>query len=157
MAYSLETLRSQRKTSIHGRRLGLDSNGYLVGPPAIREQVEDLTTTAASSLSPYGLSRLMATGSTQTGDYTLQAPVIGVQKKIFLQSTSSGCQLVRLSGSALVMGDSLTTAGSTVINFLKQGANITLNAVSSVLWLVTGGRSSLVSSDGLGYSYTTST
>ena len=157
MAYSLETLRSQKITSIHGRRLGLDKNDYLVGPKAVREQVEDLTTTAASSASPYGLTRLMATGSSQLSDYTLQAPVIGVVKRIAMQTSSTGCQLVRASGSALFYGCSVATAGSTVINFLKGFADVTLFAASSVAWRLMNAGTSLVSSDALGISFTTST
>ena len=144
-------------SSVHGRRRGLDANDYLVGPPDIRRQVEDITTTAASSLSPYGMTRYLTSGSSQTNVDTLQAPVIGVQKRIFLHSTSTGGMIIKASGSALFMGASVTTAGSTVIQLHVQGANVTLEAVSSVLWYVVNARSSLVSSDSKGISFTTST
>lgn len=157
MAYLIETLRSQMITSVHGRRLGLDKDDYAVGPKDLRRQVEDVQTTEGSSLSPYGLTRVLTSGSSQTAIHTLQAPVIGVQKRIFLQSTSTGCQIIRFSGSATVIGASLTTAGSTCINLLKQGANVTLEAVTSALWLLTGMQSSLVSSDHSFISFSTST
>lgn len=157
MAYLLETLRNQGVRPAHGRNMKLDKDFYVVGPKDIRRQVEDLTTTAASSLAPYGMSRLMASGSSQLSEYTLQAPVPGVQKRIVLHSSSTGCQLVRASGGALFYGCSVSTAGSTVINFLKAGADVTLEAMSSIAWRLMNAFSSLVSSDNRGYSFTTST
>ena len=157
MAYSLNQLRSDRKTSVHGRRLGLDANDALVGPVGLRDVIEDIQTTAATSALPYGMTRVLTTSSSMSQPYTLQAPIIGLKKRLFLQSTSTGGSVFRLSGSALVMGASLTTAGSTVIQLLKQGANVTLQAVSSVLWLALGMTSSLVSSDAFGVTFTTST
>ena len=157
MAYSLNTLRSQRITSIHGRRLGLDSNGYLVGPPGSRTQIEDQQSTAGTSMPPNGVTRILTTGSTQTGIYPLEAPVIGVTKRIVLTSSSTGCQLVKASGSALFYGCSVSTIGSTVINLLGRGAEVTLHAVSSIAWQMFGAMSSLTSSDHLNLSFTTST
>lgn len=156
MAYLLETLRSQKKVSVHGRMLGIDKDGYLVGPPDIRTQVQDIQTTIATSLAPFGMTRFLTSGSSQNGVHTLQAPVIGVSKQITLDSSSTGCQIVRASGGALFYGCSVTTAGSTVINFLKAGAQVTLQAVSSVAWRVMA-MTSLVSSDAFGISFTTST
>lgn len=157
MAMLLETLRSAKKTSVHGRRLGLDKDDFIVGPKAVRHQVEDFQTTAATSMSPFGISRILTSGSTQCGIYPLQAPVVGVQKRITLDSSSTGCQLVKASGGALFYGCSITTVGSTVINFLKAGANVTLEAVSTIAWRIMNAQTSLVSSDALGISFTTST
>lgn len=157
MAYSLQTLRSQRKTSIYGRRLGLDANDYLVGPPALRKVIEDVSGTAGSSYLPYGVTRILTSGSSQCGIDTLQAPVIGVIKKIFLASSSTGCQLVKASGGALFYGCSVATAGSTVINFLGKGASVILEAVTTAAWYMFGSQSSLVSSDHQSISFTTTT
>ena len=157
MAYSLNTLRSQRITSVHGRRLGMDSGGYLVGPPGVRTAIEDQQSTAGTSMPPYGVTRILTTGSSQCGIYTLEAPVIGVTKRIVLMSSSTGCQLVKASGSALFYGASVSTIGSTVINFLGRGAQVTLHAVSSIAWQMFGSMSSLVSSDHQNISFTTST
>lgn len=157
MAYLLETLRAQRKTSIHGRRLALDKDDYLVGPADLRTQVEDQQSTAGTSMPPNGITRILTTGSSQCGIYPLAAPVIGARKKIVLMSSSTGCQLVKASGSALFYGCSVSTVGSTVINFLGRGANVTLEAVSSIAWQLMGSLSSLVSSDHLNISFTTST
>lgn len=157
MAYLLQTLRAQRQTSVHGRRLGIDKDDFLVGPKSIRHQVEDEQTTAATSFSNYGLTRILTTGSTQTGAYTLQAPVVGASKRIVLMSSSTGCMVVRASGSALFYGCSVSTAGSTVINLLGRGANVSLEAETSLAWRLMNSLSSLVSSDHLNISFTTST
>lgn len=157
MAYSLTTLAAQRITSIHGRKLGVDQNGYLVGPPGLRTQVEDQQSTAGTSMPPNGVTRILTTGSSQCGIYTLQAPVVGARKRIVLTSSSTGGQMVKASGSALFYGCSVSTIGSTVIQFLGRGAEVTLEAVSSVAWQLFGSMSSLVSSDHLNISFTTST
>lgn len=157
MSYSITTLRSQRKTSIYGRRLGLDANDYLVGPLSVRTEIEDQASTAGTSMIPHGVTRILTSGSSQCGIYPLQAPVIGVTKRIVLQSSSTGCQLVKASGSALFYGCSVSTIGSTVINLLGRGAEVTLHAVSSIAWQMFGSMSSLVSSDHLNISFTTST
>lgn len=157
MAYSIETLRRQRIKSIFGRQLGLDKDGYLVGAPDFRTQVEDQQSTAGTSMPPNGVTRILTSGSSQCGIYPLQAPVIGARKRITMESSSTGCQLIKASGSALFYGASITTVGSTVINILKGGADITLEAVSSIAWRMIGAFSSLTSSDHLGISFTTST
>jgi len=157
MAFSIRQLRDGVLTSIHGRRLGLGADDYLQGPKELRTEVEDITTTAASSFAPYGTTVILTSGSTQLGEYTLQAPVPGTRKRIFLNSTSTGCMLVRASGGALFLGASMSTLGSTVINFLGAGANVILEAVSTSKWLIFGAQSSLVSSDHQRFSFTTST
>lgn len=157
MAYSLNTLRSQRITSIHGRRLGLDSNGYLVGPPGSRTQIDDQQSTAGTSMPPNGVTRILTSGSSQNGIYPLEAPVIGVTKRIFLASSSTGGQMVKPSGGALIYGCSVSTIGSTVVTLWGRGANVTLHAVSSLAWYMFGDLSSLVSTDHLNLSFTTST
>ena len=158
MAYSLRQLRDDATfTSIHGRRLGLDSDGNLVGLTDIRTAVENIQTTETSSLAPYGLTLLLTTGSSQNGSVTLQAPRPGNEKRIFLQSTTTGCQFVKASGSALFYGASVSTVGSTVLNFLGAGANVILRAASSIAWVLMGIQSSLVSSDSSKISFTTST
>ena len=157
MAYSLETLRSQKVVSIHGRSLALDKDDYLIGMSGVREFIEDQQSTAGTSMAPSGMTRILTTGSSQCGIYTLMAPVIGATKKIVLMSSSTGCQIVRASGSALFYGCSVSTVGSTVMNFFSRGANVELFAETSVAWRLMSAQSSLVSSDARGFSFTTST
>ena len=163
MAFTVEQIKNEMITSVHGRRLGLDSNAFLTGPKDLRKAVEDITTTAATTASNYGLTRVLTSGSSQTGSYTVEAPVIGTRKMFFQQSTSTGTMAFKFSGGASVMGASVGTAGSTVITLLGQGANACLEAVTTALWLLVNAAvgssagGAVPSSNSLGIQFTTST
>lgn len=137
MATLLEALRSKIRTSIHGRRLGLDDSDYLVGPKAFREQIEDITTTAATSASPFGVTRVLTSGSSQTGSYTLQAPVPGVTKTLALNSTSTGGQQFTATNATIYTASAGTSAA--VVNLYAPGASVQLQAVTTDRWIVVGG------------------
>lgn len=156
MAKLLETLRNSIVTSVHGRRLGIDKDDCLVGPKDMAVQVEDISTTAATSASPYGITNVLTSGSTQTGRYTVQAPIVGVRKTFVLQSTSSGTMQFEFT-NATVLGGSLTTAGSTIISLIRQNAVVNLVGISTALWRIVDIASSLVSSDSRGVLFTSST
>lgn len=144
MAYLLQTIRNQRTKSILGRQLGITYDDYLAGPKDFVKQVEDVTTTVGTSLSPFGLTRLLTSGSSQCGVQTLQAVTRpGTRKRIVLSSSSTGCQLVKASGGMLFYGCSVSTVGSTVLNFLGRGAEVTLEAVTTLAWQMFGSMSSL--------------
>lgn len=84
-------------TSIHGRRLGLqrlssaESGGskgtqeYIVGPQAFREGTSTSETTA-SNVAAYGASLLMETSAASSSVYTLDPPVPGVRKSLYMSS-----------------------------------------------------------------------
>lgn len=81
MAISLNTLRSAKQTSIHGRRLALDVNDFLVGPKGVREAVTELTSgTTDQTLPNYGLTQINATSAntTATNAYFIPNPTPGV-------------------------------------------------------------------------------
>lgn len=156
MAKLLQSLRDSIITSVHGRRLGIDKDDCLVGPKDMAVQVEDISTTAATSASPYGITNVLTSGSTQTGRYTVQAPIVGVRKTFVLQSTSSGTMQFEFT-NATVLGGSLTTAGSTIISLIRQNAVVNLVGISTALWRIVDIASSLVSSDSRGVLFTSST
>lgn len=122
-------------TSLHGRKLGIDRQGYLVGVPGVRDGYE--ASTAASTLTAYGMSVL--SGSTDT--WTLGAPpAIGVEKQIINNSSLSTATLSIVRSSS---GSGVTFAGSTAnggggvrINLLNNGAGITLIGISTVAWAI---------------------
>lgn len=106
MAQSLETLRNRVKTSIHGRRLGIDSDSYLVGPKAHKGVVQDLTSgSTGTTLNAYGtiVARISGVATTASGGvFILPNPVPGVDVQLCYANTSQGA-----------------TAGSTAIAFLR--------------------------------------
>lgn len=157
MAYTFQQLARERVRPLHGRNAALDANNFIVGPKGLREPIEDEQTTAATSFANFGMTRILTTGSSQTGVYTLQVPAAGVRKEIVLVSSSTGCMIIRASGGALFYGASVSTAGSTCINLLGKGASVVLRAVSTLAWQMLNSYSSLVSSDHQNYSFTTST
>lgn len=160
MAYTLNQLRAQRKTSIHGRRLGLDANDFLVGPVGVRLPHDDIDQTGTGTSVPYyGMTRIISSangGSTQAGlAYTIQAPPgPGVEKEIYHYGASTSAHVFGFSGSAVVQGGSLTSAGSTMISFFRQNAYVKLRSISSAIWLALNTKSSAgASSDMFGISF----
>lgn len=143
MPQTLEQLRNQIKTGIYGRRIGLDNyrvspvpEEYLVGFADNRKAVEQITTTAGSSLASHGFSLLSATTASSAIN-TLQAPVPGVQKVIVQTNTSTLGHQIQLAAGTNV-GTS-TGSSANQITFQAQGASVTLTALSSVLWWLTAG------------------
>lgn len=151
MALLSEALRSLIKTSLFGRRIGLDNNDYLVGPLDVRNQIEDVTSTVPTTVSAYGLTRILTSGSSQGPvQHNLPNPVVGVQKIIGLNTTSTGSyQFLAQSGQSILAASDGTTKA--LFNMLGQGGVITLEGLTSSIWMVCG-----VSSTA-GVSYTTST
>jgi hypothetical protein len=156
MAFGLETIRNLGLTNLFGRRLSIDKNEYLIGGRGNRVTVEDLTT-VATTVSPFGMSVVMATGSTQGPvQYTLPSPAdhIGAFKHLSIgtSSTASFQFLSTANGASIRSASDGTTSG--VVNLRHPGATVTLFALTSAVWQavsVTG------STTLTGVSFTTST
>lgn len=107
-ALSRETLRNQMKTSMMGRRAGMDNNDYEVGEQDTRLPVDVITTTVPTSLSPNGASVFSCTVAS-SAIHTLQNPVSGIYKQLTQISSSTlgiavqfgaGAQLVTSLGTS---------------------------------------------------------
>lgn len=127
-------------TSIHGRRNGLDARDYQVGYSAIREDIDAITTTAATSLTASGLSVLCATPAS-SAIYTLTNAAAGVRKSITQTSTPAVGFQIQFGANANIS----TTAGSSFnqATISQQGATLGLFCISSSTangpqWTVTG-------------------
>jgi len=157
MASLLETLRSSIKTSLYGRRVGLDNDGYLVGPPSIKVQVEDITTTSATTASAYGYTKVSGLASSQGPvQHNLPHPVVGVEKTLILACTSTGSQqFLCQSGESIVSASDGSTKA--LINLLGPGGSITLVGVTTSQWAVRGGAGYSSTALAQNVSYTTST
>lgn len=169
MAYTLNQLRAVRKTSVHGRRLGLDANDFIVGPIGMRLPIDDVSglgsaavasgAATGTSVPYYGITRVVSSaGSTaNTGfAYTLQAPPgPGVRKDFFYYGASTSAHVFGMGGSAVVQGGSLTSAGSTMFSMWRQNSQISLVSLTSAQWLMLNNLSSAnASSDAFGISFT---
>lgn len=155
MAQSNEAQRSLILTSIFGRRMGLDKDGYLVGPLALRVAVEDIQSTSPTTVLAYGITRVLTSGSSQgPTQHFLPAPIPGVEKVIVLNSTSTGSQqfLSTANGAAIYSASDGST--KSLVNFVGPGGSITLIGVTTAAWAV----KSYAGSTAGGYpTYTTST
>jgi hypothetical protein len=137
MAHLITTIRNSIMTSIHGRRIGLDSKGYLAGPLGHVQQIEDIDASTGSSASPYGVTRSLTSGSSVTSSYTLQAPVPGIVKTLSLQSTSTGGSQFTATDATIYTASAGTSAA--VVNLYAPGASVQLLAESTSVWRVIGG------------------
>lgn len=152
MAQLLETLRNAVTTPVYGRRLGINRDDTLVFK-AHKQAIEDLTT-VATTLSDYGISQVITSGSTQgPTQHFLPAPIPGVDKHIVMNTTSTGSvQFLSTANGAAIRAAS---DGSTqrVVNLLG-GGGVTLRGVSTSVWVVAHHYSSTGAAN---VSYTTST
>lgn len=132
MAFSLEQIRNQIFTSIHGRRLGLDKDGFLAGPKDIRSPVTNATSDTTGTVL---LNHGMHTVATTTNDvWTLQDPVPGVQVRIATSTTSTGNHAIVPAAATIISSNG--TAGSS-ITMTRHGAFIELTGISTSQWIVT--------------------
>lgn len=146
----LDGLRGQYLTSIYGRRLALDVNGLVVGPPDIRVPTMGFTdgTTIISSaaadavLPAYGVSVIGSTLTSASTGLTLAAPIPGVTKTII--NGSSGTATVTLVTGGIGSSGSISST-QTVMTFAGRGANIQLQGITTAVWAILGAPISSVS------------
>jgi len=129
---TLDTLRNKIKTSIHGRRLGLDTEGFLVGPSGLRtESIAATSGTTGTALTNHGLTTFtMSTGAAKT--YTLAAPVAGCQKELVVTSSSTKGIVVSLTNASL---NSTAGSSTTTITFNGRGDRAILEGLSTSTWV----------------------
>ena len=135
---SLDYWKSKFLTSVHGRKLGIDHNGFVVGHPGNRMPYE--ASTAGTTLANHGLSVL----SGSTASWTLNGPpAIGVEKEIINASSLSTATMTILrsssgSGVTFLANTSGTTELTAVaITLIQRGSGVKLRAVSTSQWAVT--------------------
>ncbi len=134
-------------TSIHGKRLGIDSDGYLTGDltgiklPVVFEGASgsefdnSLITTASlastgTNISNSGLTVLTATA---TKAYVINDPTHVRQRKVISQTSSStAAKTVTTAGGAGVGFDGLNHIAA----FLGRGEALHLQAISTAMWAV---------------------
>lgn len=136
---ALETLRNQIRTSLYGRRLGLDTTpdqttaaggvlprgGFLVGVMGMRLPVQINTTTVPTTLYPSGYIEL---GATTASTNTIAAPIPGAQVTITQTATSTLGHQIKLT-----VGNFNSSTGSSNISafFWGQGASMTFVGLST--------------------------
>ena len=146
MAISLNTLRSAKQTSIHGRRLALDNNDYIVGPKGLREPVFELTSAStAQTLAGYGLTVINVTSAvtTATNSFFLPNPTPGlrfsVRSGVRGTTSTDGSTAIMLGrpSTAFYIESSVDT--SCVAVLLAKGNAVDLEGISTGYYNVVGG------------------
>jgi hypothetical protein len=133
MSDTLNDIRGEIVTSLHGRRCGIDKNEFLVGPKGLRDGITAATSATTGTAFPnYGVVTIDST----TGDsYTLSDPVAGCQVRIVVISTG-GVQTVT-PANATIMSSASSTGGPITMTGGSQ-ASIDLLGVSTALWVPVG-------------------
>ncbi len=144
MALTIETIRNRyMQTSKHGRALFLSGAEAIGGFTGVITPSEDVTSTAGTTITNFGVTNFLTSGSTQTGVHTLQAiNQPGITKEIALISTSTGNQIIKPNNAVIYTSSGAT--GSTAINLKGFGASIRLLAISTGVWQQLGASNSLV-------------
>lgn len=126
------------QVSLHGRRLGLDVDGFVVAAPALRVNVTS-PGTAASTLAAHGVTRLM---STVAVTHELARPYPGVEKTLISSVTSTLAQIVTCASGTTLDGSATTlTFASTVLNKCVK-----LVGLSTIQWGIVANTGSVTSS-----------
>lgn len=128
-AQTINQLRNQILVSLWGRKQGFDSNEYDIGAYDHRLVIDNIATTAATSLSPSGLSVLNCTAAS-SALYTMNVVIPGIYKQISQLSTSTLGFAVQFSSGANLV----STFGSSFnqVTFAGQGHTLNLFCASSV-------------------------
>lgn len=119
--------------SLHGRAFGFDSDTRSLIRDGIEGGFGDHAVSSASTavnITPRGTTTM----SSAVKDYTMTAPITGVQKQLTTLTTSTGIRTVTLAS-----GTFQSTAGSSWVKatFTGQGQQLSLQALSTALFQIT--------------------
>ncbi len=115
-AVTRENLRNQIKTTMMGRRAGMDNLDYEVGEQDTRLPIDNITSTVPTSLSPNGFSNFSCT-NLSSASHTLLAPVSGIYKQLTQISSSTLGIVVQFGANAQIV----TSAGTSFNQLILQG------------------------------------
>lgn len=142
MAQSMADIIGKMKTSIHGRRFGLDNTGRAMGITGTRKVVTAATSdTTGTALPNHGL----VTVHTSTNDtWALTAPEAGCDLTIIFTGTTASTGIATIAPStvtaATIQSCGTSTGGS--IKLTGNGASVSLMGLSTSVWAVTATRGS---------------
>jgi len=133
MAQSLDNARTKIKTSVHGRRLGIDHDENLVGVKAIRKVVTAATSATTGTVLPnHGFVTIT---SSNARSFILTDPIPGVE--VSFAMLSSGTADVTILPQSATFMSSQNSAGTNLI-LGNAGRGATLMGLSTALWALSG-------------------
>jgi len=125
--------RNRIRTTIFGARLGLDDDGMLVGPPALKLGVSTVGSTATNIPAHGGTILNAAAAST----YVLDPPMIGVEKFIF--QTAVGTSHALITGTSNIKIHSTLGSSQQRICLQSTGDFAHLIGLTTAIWAYLGG------------------
>lgn len=129
-AFSREQLRNQMKTSMMGRRAGMDVNDYECGEQDTRLPIDNITSTVQTSMAPNGFSILSCTVAS-TAQHTLLNPVAGIYKQITQISSSTLGIMVQFGAGAQIITTIATSHNALVFAGFGHTVNLCCLATAS--------------------------
>jgi hypothetical protein len=127
---TLENLRAEIQTSLHGRALGLDKDSFLISR-GIRLGITSATSdTTGTALPNYGL---VSVTTTTNDSWTLTDPVEGCEVHLFTGSTSTGTHTIVCAAATVLSSVSSTGPG---VVLTGGAAAIVLVGISTAIWKV---------------------
>ena len=139
MAQSLETLRNNSITPIHGRRLGLDQDEAIVGAKGVKQVIVEVTSASTATAIPaWGTAVCRMKGSATTainGAFLLTNPIPGLAVHIVRANTSqaatagSTAAAFQRATTAFYIQSSIKSTGVAVV--LADGQSVTLLGIST--------------------------
>lgn len=140
MALLLETIRDRLRTSIHGRRLGLDGNDQIAGIKGMTRPVTDATSdTTGTALPNYGIVSVV---TTTNDSWTLTDPYVGAEVTLMTGSSSTGTHTITCAAAVIYSTNGI--AGANVL-LAGAGAAVSLVGITTARWAVTSMAGSSVS------------
>ena len=133
MALSLDAIRNQIRTSIYGRRLGLDDNQQLVGTKGMRIPVNAATSdTTGTTITGDGF---WTVDTTTNDSWLLGQPVVGGTLYLHTGSTSTGIRTITTVSTAWTIVSSGNSTG-TIITAQGGGITLTLFGLTSAQYAI---------------------
>ena len=137
---TLEALKSEKMISVHGRRLGIDKDDFLLHKGSRRAITAATSDTTGTAIPNYGIVSV----ETSTDDtWILTDPVEGCEVHLCTVSTSTGVRTVTCDNATISSTNGIEGASVLLSN---RGAYCSLVGLSTALWGVTSKASTAVAS-----------
>ena len=133
MAQSLENNRAKIRTTIHGRRLGIDGDEMLAGVKGTRTVVTagtSVTADAGTLLANHGVNTVTAVANST---WDLTDPIAGVSVRLVTGTSSTLIHAIEPVAATILSTNGV--AGSSII-MTGPGAHIELMGISTSQWSV---------------------
>ena len=132
MALSFTTIANNIKTSIHGRRLGLDHDDCIAGPKHVKRQITEGTSSTQSGVASLANNGVVTLSGSNASTFALTDPYIGAE--LTLTNITTSVKTIIPAAATIISSNGI--AGSTM-TLTGIGAGFQMHGISTSQWLVT--------------------